>query len=93
MAVTPSASYSTTIRLEIRNRPGMLGRVAMAIGEAGGDIGAVDLVESSRDRAEYIIPSVFNKNVAPAVADGVARAAQATGLARRGRRLDLPGVL
>jgi malate dehydrogenase (oxaloacetate-decarboxylating) len=50
MAVTPSASYSITIRLEIRNRPGMLGRVAMAIGEAGGDIGAVDLVESRRDR-------------------------------------------
>jgi malate dehydrogenase (oxaloacetate-decarboxylating) len=28
----------------------MLGRVAMAIGDAGGDIGAVDLVESGRDR-------------------------------------------
>jgi malate dehydrogenase (oxaloacetate-decarboxylating) len=47
MAVTPSASYSLTVRLQIRNRPGMLGRVASAIGEAGGDIGAVDLVESS----------------------------------------------
>src|SRR5438067_5605169 len=49
-AVTPSASYSLTVRLSITNRPGMLGRVAMAIGEAGGDIGAVDLVESTRDR-------------------------------------------
>src|SRR5215470_12901717 len=49
-AVTPSASYSLTVRLSITNRPGMLGRVAMAIGEAGGDIGAVDLVESKRDR-------------------------------------------
>jgi len=49
-AVTPSASYSLTVRLSITNRPGMLGRVALAIGEAGGDIGAVDLVESSRDR-------------------------------------------
>src|SRR5438045_3893274 len=49
-AVTPSASYSLTVRLSITNRPGMLGRVAMAIGEAGGDISAVDLVESSRDR-------------------------------------------
>src|SRR5204863_2921531 len=36
--------------------------------------------------AEYIIPSVFNKNVAPAVAEGVARAAQQTGVARRRRR-------
>src|SRR6266446_7594988 len=50
MAVAPSASYSLTVRLEIKNRPGMLGRVASAIGQAGGDIGAVDLVQSSRDR-------------------------------------------
>jgi malate dehydrogenase (oxaloacetate-decarboxylating) len=50
MAVAPSASYSLTVRLEIRNRPGMLGRVASAIGHAGGDIGAVDLVQSNRDR-------------------------------------------
>jgi malate dehydrogenase (oxaloacetate-decarboxylating) len=32
---------------------------------------------------EYIIPSVFNKNVAPVVAEGVARAAWQTGAARR----------
>src|SRR5213595_250606 len=49
---TPSASYSFTIRLQISNRPGMLGRVASAIGEAEGDIGAVDLVETTRDRTE-----------------------------------------
>src|SRR4029434_3433268 len=49
-AVLPSASYSITVRLSITNRPGMLGRVAMAIGDAGGDIGAVDLVESGRER-------------------------------------------
>jgi malate dehydrogenase (oxaloacetate-decarboxylating) len=45
MVVAPSASYSFTIRLEIRNKPGMLGRVTSVIGRAGGDIGAVDLVE------------------------------------------------
>jgi malate dehydrogenase (oxaloacetate-decarboxylating) len=50
MTVAPSASYSLTVRLEIKNRPGMLGRVTSAIGETGGDIGAVDLVESHRDR-------------------------------------------
>jgi malate dehydrogenase (oxaloacetate-decarboxylating) len=38
--------------------------------------------------AEYIIPSVFNKSVAPAVAEGVARAAWETGAARRRRRVD-----
>src|SRR5882672_1809827 len=49
-SVAPSASYSLTVRLAIRNRTGMLGRVAMTIGNAGGDIGAVDLVESGRER-------------------------------------------
>src|SRR5437762_30944 len=48
----PSASYSFTVRLQIENRPGMLGRVASVIGEAGGDIGAVDLVETTRERTE-----------------------------------------
>ena len=46
--VAPSASYSLTVRVAIQNRPGMLGKVASAIGDAGGDIGAVDLVESQR---------------------------------------------
>src|SRR3954447_11558532 len=41
---SPSAQYSLTIRVEIGNKPGMLGRVAGAIGDAGGVIGAVDLV-------------------------------------------------
>ncbi|MGH7307819.1 MAG: malic enzyme-like NAD(P)-binding protein [Candidatus Rokuibacteriota bacterium] len=45
MINAPSASYSTTVRIEITNRPGMLGRVTSAIGKAGGDIGAIDLVE------------------------------------------------
>ena len=34
-----------TVRLEIENKPGMLGKVTSAIGKAGGDIGAIDLVE------------------------------------------------
>jgi malate dehydrogenase (oxaloacetate-decarboxylating) len=45
MPTTPSAQYSLTLRVEIDDRPGMLGRVASAIGEAGGTIGAVDLVQ------------------------------------------------
>jgi malate dehydrogenase (oxaloacetate-decarboxylating) len=35
-----------TIRIEIEDTPGMLGRVASAIGDAGGTIGAIDLVEA-----------------------------------------------
>ena len=49
MAITPSASYSLTVRAAIKNRPGMLGMVTSAIGEAGGDIRAVDLVELVKD--------------------------------------------
>src|SRR3954454_17106875 len=44
MAHSTSAQYSLTIRLRIPHRPGMLGRVATAIGEAGGTIGAIDLI-------------------------------------------------
>jgi malate dehydrogenase (oxaloacetate-decarboxylating) len=44
MATAPSAQYSLTLRVEIDHLPGMLGKVASAIGEAGGTIGAVDLV-------------------------------------------------
>jgi len=50
MAIAPSASYSFTVRLEIRNKTGMLGRVTSAIGKAGGDIGAVDLVEMTGEQ-------------------------------------------
>jgi malate dehydrogenase (oxaloacetate-decarboxylating) len=39
-----SAQYSVILRVEIEHRPGMLGRVATAIGGAGGSIGSVDLV-------------------------------------------------
>jgi len=47
----------------------------------------------SRDElsAEYIIPSVFNKSVAPAVAHGVTQAAHETAAAGRRRRLDIVG--
>lgn len=44
MAQKPSASYSIIIRCQIENLPGMLGRVASAIGATGGDIGAIDIV-------------------------------------------------
>ncbi len=42
---SPSAQYSLTLRVRIDHRPGMLGKVASAIGDAGGTIGAVDLVQ------------------------------------------------
>ncbi len=45
----PNPSYSFTLRLEIENKVGMLAKIMAAIGDAGGDIGAVDIVHSSRE--------------------------------------------
>jgi len=45
----PSASNSITIRLEIENRPGMLASVTSVIGEAGGNIGAIDIVRPGEE--------------------------------------------
>ncbi len=42
---TPNASYSLRIRVRLENVPGTLGRVATAIGDAGGSIVRIDLVE------------------------------------------------
>jgi malate dehydrogenase (oxaloacetate-decarboxylating) len=44
MQTAPTASHSLTVRLEIRNQPGMLGKITSAIGKGGGDIGAIDVV-------------------------------------------------
>ncbi|MFH1737482.1 MAG: malic enzyme-like NAD(P)-binding protein [bacterium] len=37
------------MRLEIPNQPGMFGRIATAVGEVGGNLGAVDIVSVNRD--------------------------------------------
>ncbi|MFN8476387.1 MAG: hypothetical protein U0074_00980 [Kouleothrix sp.] len=37
------------MRCRIANRPGMFGRLTTAIGENGGDIGAIDIVRAERD--------------------------------------------
>ncbi len=39
------SSYTITIRAHYPNRPGMLGAIASTIGAAGGDIGAIDIVQ------------------------------------------------
>ena len=43
-----SASYSITVRLKIDNKPGMLGKIATRLGEAGGSIGAIDMVRTEQ---------------------------------------------
>jgi malate dehydrogenase (oxaloacetate-decarboxylating) len=46
VSITPSAQYRLTIRVHIDEDQGMLGQVTNAITEAGGMIGAVDLVKA-----------------------------------------------
>ena len=46
---TPNASYSLTLRVKIHNRPGKLGEITTAIGKAGGDIDAIDIVSVGKD--------------------------------------------
>jgi malate dehydrogenase (oxaloacetate-decarboxylating) len=73
VSATPSAQYRLTIRVKLDDAHGvLLGQVTSAIGEAGGMVGAVDLVEvdesaslrdivvdaSSRDHWEEIIAAI-----------------------------------
>jgi malate dehydrogenase (oxaloacetate-decarboxylating) len=45
----PSPSYSLALRIKLSNKPGTLGRLTTTIGEAGGNIEAIDIVEAGRD--------------------------------------------
>jgi malate dehydrogenase (oxaloacetate-decarboxylating) len=49
MRPTPTDGYSITIRLRLANNPGVLGLVTSTIGNAGGSIGAIDIVEAGFD--------------------------------------------
>ena len=42
--LSQSAQFSIILRLELQRRPGSLGRLTSAIGEAGGQIGAIDIL-------------------------------------------------
>jgi malate dehydrogenase (oxaloacetate-decarboxylating) len=46
----PSASFSATVRVHLDNNPGSFARLAGAIGEAGGLLGAIDLVRVERGK-------------------------------------------
>ena len=60
MQPTPSASYSLTLRVRLSSRAGSLGELTMAIGRAGGDIGAIDIVTVGND---YIIRDITVSSV------------------------------
>jgi malate dehydrogenase (oxaloacetate-decarboxylating) len=45
-----SASFSATLRVHLENRPGAFARLATTIGQAGGLLGAIDLVRVERGK-------------------------------------------
>src|SRR5215213_8837027 len=48
---TPSAQYSLRLRIEMERGPGSLARVATAIGNTGGAIGSIDVIEAGQTHA------------------------------------------
>jgi malate dehydrogenase (oxaloacetate-decarboxylating) len=72
MIKTPSPGYSILIRLEIPNKPGTLGKVTSAIGQANGDVGAIDIVGFLKEKIiRDIVVSVANVEMGQKVVDEV----------------------
>ncbi len=72
MNQTPSPSYSIVMRVELLNKPGMLGKVTSVIGKGGGDIGAIDIVGFEKDRIiRDIVVSVSNVEAGQKIVDRV----------------------
>ncbi len=71
MAVTPSAQFSVTLRLELElGRPGLAARVASAIGAAGGSITAMEVVGADPRRVvrEFVVDATSVENEAEVTA-------------------------
>lgn len=62
MQTTTSVQYSFTLRLEIPNKPGMLGKVTTLIGKQGGNIQAIDIVEVTQENMVRDI-TILTRNV------------------------------
>jgi malate dehydrogenase (oxaloacetate-decarboxylating) len=71
MERAPSDSYSLTIRVKLSSRAGTLGEVTTAIGKAGGDIGAIDIVSVGRD---YIVRDITVNTVSSEHEDKIVNA-------------------
>jgi malate dehydrogenase (oxaloacetate-decarboxylating) len=71
MGSTPSASYSVTLRVEYPNRAGSLGKIFTAIGEAEGDVGAVDIVQQGERSVRDITVNARDSEHGQQLADAV----------------------
>ena len=86
---TPSPQFSLTLRVESPQAPGTLGKVTAAITEVGpATVADEELAE------DYVIPSVFNRDVSAAVARAVSEEAERAGETRdlaESAELSVPG--
>jgi malate dehydrogenase (oxaloacetate-decarboxylating) len=66
VAPHPSASFSATLRVHLDDRPGAFARLAAAIGEAGGLLGAIDLVrvEHGKKVRDVVVLAADDEHVA-----------------------------
>lgn len=73
MQTTPSPSYSLTLRVKLSSRAGSLGELTLALGRAGGDIGAIDIVTVGND---YIIRDITVSSTSTQHAEEIVSAAR-----------------
>jgi malate dehydrogenase (oxaloacetate-decarboxylating) len=102
LAVHPSASYGITMRVRQRQRPGAFAGVAVAIGETGAILGAIDLVRAEhgevvRDVTVACVNAAHAEAVAEAVGklDGVTveRVSDRTFLVHLGGKIEVNGTI
>ena len=68
---TPSASYSVTLRVEYPNHIGAVGEILTTIAEAGGDVGAVDIVQQGERSIRDITTNARDPEHAHQIADSI----------------------
>jgi malate dehydrogenase (oxaloacetate-decarboxylating) len=89
-----SASYSITVRLSADGDPASVGRIATAVGSAGGAVTAIDVVESRPDglTVDVTCPAADAAHCVfdPAVSTVVAAAVEHSARAEPGATVHLP---
>ena len=72
MADTPTAAFSMRVRARLTNKPGTLGRLAVAIGDAGGNIAALEGFEAKqRHLDEDIVVNCISEAHQQSVLDAI----------------------
>ena len=66
-----SPSFSATLRVRLEDKPGSFARLAGAIGETGGLLGAIDLVRVDRAQVRDVTVSATNETHLHAIAEAV----------------------